>query len=160
MSPPSASRLAYGVLTVPNWEPREDQIVCVAPPYADVEPYRNLPENDSLASALSGVLGGTGTFRGGPAFPMMPTLSYAVGVLIAVGAAFDFHAGVLKQAPGWMQDRGLEWLFRFAHEPRRLWRRYAILNPLFCWKVTTQWLFPRSFRAEDDIEPAGRQNFV
>ena len=71
----------------PSWEPREDQIVCVAPPYADVAPYRNLPENDSLASALSGVLGGTGTFRGGPAFPMMPTLSYAVGVLIAVGAA-------------------------------------------------------------------------
>lgn len=71
----------------PAWEPREDQIVCVAPPYANVEPYRNLPENDSLASALSGVLGGTGSFRGGPAFPMMPTLSYAVGVLIAVGAA-------------------------------------------------------------------------
>jgi crotonobetainyl-CoA:carnitine CoA-transferase CaiB-like acyl-CoA transferase len=71
----------------PGWELREDQIVCIAPPYADVEPYRNLPENDALASALSGVLGGTGTFRGGPAFPVMPTLSYAVGVLVAVGAA-------------------------------------------------------------------------
>ena len=51
--------------------------------------------------------------------------------MLAVGAAFDFHAGVKPQAPRFMQDYGLEWLFRLAHEPRRLWRRYLILNPLF-----------------------------
>ena len=51
--------------------------------------------------------------------------------LIAVGAAFDFHAKHLPQAPRCMQDRGLEWLFRLRHEPRRLWRRYVLLNPLF-----------------------------
>lgn len=51
--------------------------------------------------------------------------------LLAVGAAFDFHAGVKAQAPRVMQDHGLEWLFRLAQEPRRLWRRYLILNPLF-----------------------------
>jgi len=50
---------------------------------------------------------------------------------IAVGAAFDFHARRLAQAPAWMQDRGLEWLFRLWHEPRRLWQRYVLLNPLF-----------------------------
>ena len=50
---------------------------------------------------------------------------------IAVGAAFDFHAKRLAQAPRWMQDRGLEWLFRLSREPRRLWRRYVVLNPLF-----------------------------
>lgn len=50
---------------------------------------------------------------------------------IAVGAAFDFHAGLLSQAPGWMQRRGLEWLWRLAAEPRRLWRRYLLLNPYF-----------------------------
>lgn len=51
--------------------------------------------------------------------------------MIAVGAAFDFHAGTLPQAPKVLQDYGLEWLFRLLHEPKRLWRRYLILNPLF-----------------------------
>lgn len=50
---------------------------------------------------------------------------------LAVGAAFDFIAGTRAQAPPWMQRRGLEWLFRLAHEPRRLWRRYLLLNPAF-----------------------------
>lgn len=52
-------------------------------------------------------------------------------VMIGVGAAFDFHAGTLKQAPGWMQKAGLEWFFRFAHEPARLWKRYLYHNPRF-----------------------------
>ncbi|MCM2371228.1 WecB/TagA/CpsF family glycosyltransferase [Aporhodopirellula aestuarii] len=51
--------------------------------------------------------------------------------LIAVGAAFAFHAGVLKQAPPWMQRSGLEWLFRLTREPGRLWRRYLYLNPTY-----------------------------
>jgi N-acetylglucosaminyldiphosphoundecaprenol N-acetyl-beta-D-mannosaminyltransferase len=52
-------------------------------------------------------------------------------VLVGVGAAFDFHAGKLRQAPEWMQRRGLEWLFRLMVEPRRLWRRYLLVTPLF-----------------------------
>ena len=52
-------------------------------------------------------------------------------VMLGVGAAFDFHAGMLRQAPGWMQARGLEWLFRLAVEPRRLWKRYLKHNPRF-----------------------------
>jgi N-acetylglucosaminyldiphosphoundecaprenol N-acetyl-beta-D-mannosaminyltransferase len=52
-------------------------------------------------------------------------------VLIGVGAAFDFHAGLIPQAPVWMQQLGLEWLFRLAQEPRRLWRRYLRYNPRF-----------------------------
>ncbi|MDQ3850658.1 MAG: WecB/TagA/CpsF family glycosyltransferase [Actinomycetota bacterium] len=52
-------------------------------------------------------------------------------VLVGVGAAFDFHAGLMPQAPAWMQSAGLEWLYRLAHEPRRLWRRYARYNPRF-----------------------------
>lgn len=51
--------------------------------------------------------------------------------LIAVGAAFPFHAGLLPQAPAWMQRRGLEWLFRFGHEPGRLWKRYLVYNPYY-----------------------------
>ena len=52
-------------------------------------------------------------------------------VLVGVGAAFDFHAGLVPQAPNWIQEAGLEWAFRLAHEPRRLWRRYMRYNPRF-----------------------------
>ena len=60
------------------------------------------------------------------------------GVLIGVGAAFDFHSGRVRQAPRWMQRSGLEWLFRLAVEPRRLWRRYLVNNPLFVGRLLLQ----------------------
>jgi N-acetylglucosaminyldiphosphoundecaprenol N-acetyl-beta-D-mannosaminyltransferase len=60
---------------------------------------------------------------------MRPLL--AAPLLVGVGAAFDFHAGLVSQAPGWMQRAGLEWVYRLSREPRRLWRRYARYNPLF-----------------------------
>lgn len=69
-------------------------------------------------------------------------------VMIGVGAAFDFHSGRKKQAPRWMQRSGLEWLFRLLTEPRRLWRRYLINNPLFLWLVTLQLLRLRQFPLE------------
>lgn len=59
-------------------------------------------------------------------------------VLIAVGAAFNFHAGHVRQAPRWMMTAGLEWLFRLGMEPRRLWRRYLIGIPRFVWLVARQ----------------------
>jgi N-acetylglucosaminyldiphosphoundecaprenol N-acetyl-beta-D-mannosaminyltransferase len=59
-------------------------------------------------------------------------------VMIGVGAAFDFHAGLKRQAPRWVQRSGLEWLFRFGAEPRRLWRRYLRNNPAFIWGVLLQ----------------------
>ncbi|UCC39586.1 MAG: WecB/TagA/CpsF family glycosyltransferase [Candidatus Aminicenantes bacterium] len=52
-------------------------------------------------------------------------------VMMAVGAAFDFHAGKLKQAPKWMQDCGLQWFYRLIKEPRRLWKRYLLTNSYF-----------------------------
>ncbi len=52
-------------------------------------------------------------------------------VMLGVGAAFDFHAGMKPQAPAWMQRTGLEWLFRLFTEPRRLWKRYLYHNPRF-----------------------------
>lgn len=54
-----------------------------------------------------------------------------VPVLVGVGAAFDFLAGTKPQAPLWMREAGLEWLFRLLSEPRRLWRRYLVNNTLF-----------------------------
>lgn len=53
------------------------------------------------------------------------------GVMIGVGAAFDYHAGTLRRAPLWMRQRGLEWLHRLASEPQRLWKRYLVTNTLF-----------------------------
>ena len=63
---------------------------------------------------------------------------FDAGVLIGVGAAFDFHSGRLPQAPRWMQRRGLEWLFRLGTEPRRLGWRYLSTNPLFVVCVLAQ----------------------
>ena len=65
--------------------------------------------------------------------------------ILAVGAAFDFHAGTLPQAPKWMQNAGLEWLFRLIQEPKRLWQRYAVLNPLYLWHILQQYLGLKKF---------------
>jgi N-acetylglucosaminyldiphosphoundecaprenol N-acetyl-beta-D-mannosaminyltransferase len=58
--------------------------------------------------------------------------------ILAVGAAFDFMAGVKPQAPAWMQSIGLEWFFRLLSEPRRLWRRYLLMNPVFAFLLVAQ----------------------
>ena len=52
-------------------------------------------------------------------------------VILPVGAAFDFIAGVRLQAPKWIGDMGFEWLFRLLSEPKRLWKRYLVYGPLF-----------------------------
>lgn len=59
-------------------------------------------------------------------------------VLIGVGAAFDFHSGAVKRAPRFMQVLALEWLHRLLSEPRRLWRRYLVMAPVFLWKMARQ----------------------
>jgi N-acetylglucosaminyldiphosphoundecaprenol N-acetyl-beta-D-mannosaminyltransferase len=64
-------------------------------------------------------------------------------VMIGVGAAFDFHAGLLQQAPNWVQKIGMEWFFRMCMEPRRLSRRYLKNIPRFIYKVIKQFLIPR-----------------
>ena len=64
-------------------------------------------------------------------------------VLVGVGAAFDFHAGIVSQAPPWMQERGLEWAYRLSREPRRLFVRYAKYNPWYVAAFARQWLGER-----------------
>jgi len=59
-------------------------------------------------------------------------------VVLPVGAAFDFIAGIKPQAPRWMQEAGLEWFYRFCSEPARLWYRYFILGPLFILFITSE----------------------
>lgn len=69
-------------------------------------------------------------------------------VLIGVGAAFDFHTGRIPQAPRWMQNAGLEWLFRLWQEPHRLWYRYLVYNPLFIALVVAQQMGLRRYPLE------------
>jgi exopolysaccharide biosynthesis WecB/TagA/CpsF family protein len=73
--------------------------------------------------------------------------------VLAVGAAFDFHAGLMPQAPLALQKVGLEWLFRLYYEPRRLWRRYVGLNPRYLTLLALQLCGVRAFNPEDAIAP-------
>jgi N-acetylglucosaminyldiphosphoundecaprenol N-acetyl-beta-D-mannosaminyltransferase len=63
--------------------------------------------------------------------------------MMAVGAAFDFHAGIVKQAPPWMQRSGLEWFYRLLKEPKRLWKRYMVTNSFFLYLVLKKVLYPK-----------------
>jgi exopolysaccharide biosynthesis WecB/TagA/CpsF family protein len=69
------------------------------------------------------------------AYAMRPLLDMP---LLAVGAAFDYHAGLLKNPPPWMQKYALEWLWRLGLEPKRLWRRYVLLNPNYLARLAAQ----------------------
>ena len=55
-----------------------------------------------------------------------------------IGAVFDFFAGTYKRAPQWWQEHSLEWLYRLLKEPKRMWRRYVLGNPLFLWNITLE----------------------
>ncbi|ANL21154.1 MULTISPECIES: WecB/TagA/CpsF family glycosyltransferase [Rhizobium] len=72
-------------------------------------------------------------------------------MLIGVGAAFDFHAGLKRQAPRFIQRSGFEWAFRLLCEPRRLWRRYALVVPTFISLTAFQRLGLRKFPIEDQV---------
>jgi N-acetylglucosaminyldiphosphoundecaprenol N-acetyl-beta-D-mannosaminyltransferase len=67
-------------------------------------------------------------------------------VMLGVGAAFDFHAGTVPQAPAWIQNLGMEWFFRLGTSPGRLWRRYLYHNPRFLILAALQLSGLRSFK--------------
>lgn len=79
--------------------------------------------------------------------------------ILAVGAAFDFHAGLLPQAPSRMQRWGLEWLYRLAHEPGRLWKRYLLLNPLYVTLLALQATRLGRFDPEDAEAPGEEMRY-
>jgi N-acetylglucosaminyldiphosphoundecaprenol N-acetyl-beta-D-mannosaminyltransferase len=85
------------------------------------------------------------------AYAMRPLLDLP---LLAVGAAFDYHAGLLRRPPAWMQRYGLEWLWRLGLEPRRLWRRYVLLNPAYLTRLAAQ--KARLWRATPPAPATGR----
>jgi len=128
-------------LLVRNLKTRYPRLVVAgthAPPYRPIDTEEDREVLDRINAAVPDIVWvGLGT----------PKQDYWVArhrplldapVLIAVGAAFDFHAGLLPQAPRWIQRSGLEWLFRLVHEPRRLAFRYLVYNPWFVLKVALQ----------------------
>jgi len=121
--------------------------------------FRTLtPEEQRAVAATIGASGAAITFVG-LGCPRQEVWVYENRTLLsmpvlAVGAAFDFHAGTLPQAPVPLQRAGLEWAFRLAHEPRRLWQRYLHLNPLYLWMVLLQATGIVTFEAERTLAPA------
>lgn len=103
-------------------------------------PFRNLTNEESDALVERVHRSGAGIFFIGLGCPKQDHFAYEYRdrlncVQVAVGAAFDFHAGTKKTAPAWMQKRGLEWLFRLNEEPRRLWKRYLFTNTNYLFKL-------------------------
>ncbi|MFL5525409.1 MAG: WecB/TagA/CpsF family glycosyltransferase [Gemmatimonadaceae bacterium] len=78
---------------------------------------------------------------------------------VCVGAAFDFHAGTVSQAPPALQRAGLEWAYRLVREPRRLWRRYALFNPLYVGMIAAQATGAINFDSRPAIPPAQDLNY-
>jgi N-acetylglucosaminyldiphosphoundecaprenol N-acetyl-beta-D-mannosaminyltransferase len=76
-------------------------------------------------------------------------------LMVGVGAAFDFHAGTVKEAPAWIKNSGLQWMHRLAQEPRRLGKRYLICIPRFLWKIGLQFARLHRFNL-DPCEPGMR----
>jgi N-acetylglucosaminyldiphosphoundecaprenol N-acetyl-beta-D-mannosaminyltransferase len=106
-------------------------------PLSAAEEERTVAQIDASGAAVVWV--GTGQPKQEKwMFRMRPRLS--APLLVGVGAAFDFHAGLVSQAPPWMQRAGLEWSYRLSREPRRLWRRYAYQNPRFIAGFTHQYI--------------------
>jgi N-acetylglucosaminyldiphosphoundecaprenol N-acetyl-beta-D-mannosaminyltransferase len=79
-------------------------------------------------------------------------------VMVGVGAAFDFHAGKVSQAPPWMQRSGLEWFFRLTREPKRLWKRYVLVTPLFLPLWALQKLRVLTFERNPGSDESGALN--
>jgi len=114
-------------------------------PYAGSPPFREL--SDEEQTAVRGAIDASGAkilfvALGCPKQEkwMAAHRGRINAVMIGVGAAFDFHTGRVRQAPGWMQRAGLEWLFRLSMEPARLWRRYLYHNPRFVILLGLQFL--------------------
>jgi N-acetylglucosaminyldiphosphoundecaprenol N-acetyl-beta-D-mannosaminyltransferase len=78
---------------------------------------------------------------------------------VCVGAAFDFHAGTVAQAPASLQRIGLEWAYRLLREPRRLWRRYVLLNPLYVAMITAQATGAVDFNSRPATRPVKDLNY-
>jgi N-acetylglucosaminyldiphosphoundecaprenol N-acetyl-beta-D-mannosaminyltransferase len=109
-----------------------------SPPYADIDDGYVAKCAQLVREAKPDILWlGLGT----PKQDTLGTrLAYMLDIpIVNVGAAFDFVAGTVAEAPPWLRGSGFEWMFRFAKEPRRLWKRYIFGNLRFVWATLTRW---------------------
>jgi N-acetylglucosaminyldiphosphoundecaprenol N-acetyl-beta-D-mannosaminyltransferase len=130
---------------------------------AEPSKFRRLTPEEKTALAHRVVSSGASITLVGLGCPRQETFAYEFREtlsmpILAVGAAFPFLAGLIPQAPLWMQNRGLEWLFRLTSEPRRLWRRYLYLNPAYLFLVAMQACRLLRFPTEG-VSPIGEQLF-
>jgi N-acetylglucosaminyldiphosphoundecaprenol N-acetyl-beta-D-mannosaminyltransferase len=129
------------------------KIVCqISPPFRPLAPQEDEAYTQQIVESGARILFvGIGCPR--QEFWMAGHKHRIPAVMIGVGAAFDFHSGRVKQAPSWMQKRGLEWFFRLLMEPKRLWKRYFKHNPrfllFFLMQCLASWLGGRLFEAKE-----------
>jgi exopolysaccharide biosynthesis WecB/TagA/CpsF family protein len=114
-------------------------------------PFRPLTAEEDAADIQAITDSGARILFVGLGCPRQETWAYAHHhvlslPIVCVGAAFDFLAGMLPQAPAWMQARGLEWLFRLLMEPRRLWRRYTKHIPIYIFLLAREYALHRILR--------------
>jgi len=126
--------------------------------------FRQLSEVESVALVERIRSSGARITFAGLGCPRQEIWAYELGgelsmPVFAVGAAFPFHAGTLPQAPLWMQNSGLEWLFRFISEPCRLWKRYVYLNPAYLTLVGLQFLRLRKVDPKKTTKPTQNQRY-
>ena len=113
------------------------QVVGVGtPPFRPLSPEELKAEADAMNASDAQVIW-IGISTPKQEFLMRDLAPLVSATLIGVGAAFDFHTGAVSRSPRWMRPLGLEWLWRLASEPRRLWRRYLVMAPRFVWLVMT-----------------------
>lgn len=115
---------------------------------AESPPYRPLTEREESEMIERVNASGAGVMFLGIGCPKQEDFAYRHraqinAVQMCVGAAFDFHAGTVDMAPRWMQQRGLEWLYRLCKEPRRLWKRYVKTNSAFVFLLARRVLLGR-----------------
>ena len=116
------------------------QIKCaISPPFRSLSPEEDHAYTQQIIdSGVQILLVGIGCPK--QEFWMAAHQSRIPAVMLGIGAAFDFHSGKVKQAPECLQKLGMEWAFRFAMEPRRLWKRYIYNNPRFIILFLFQWM--------------------
>ena len=118
--------------------PRLQVAGCYTPPFRPLNPAEEAQLQETVRAARPDV------FWVGLSTPKQERFMAAflpkleVTLMVGVGAAFDFHAGRVSQAPRWMQQSGLEWFYRLCQEPRRLAKRYLKNNPRFALKIAGQ----------------------
>lgn len=133
------------------------QVSTYSPPYKE---FFSADDNDAMVNAINSVepdvlfIGMTAPKQEKWAYQNFDRLK--VGHVCCIGAVFDFYAGTVSRAPGWLISMGLEWLYRLVKEPRRLWRRYLIGNSKFLAAILYEKYILNQYPVLDDLESLNR----